>query len=244
MSILIWRILCLVSAVLFIAGVIVLFATHLTKNKYYHNYYDDELLKKERTTNSVNKIYLTSGETRRFIKKYAICKSAYEKYLVCNFTDKFSKIKYFVVQFTRRKKVISVLEITEQNLTSTDSKIIALKRKCARVNVVVSAVDDTEINKNYVRPISIYRLRLYAFIKSFTIFTALFVLRHVIVEVLGGGYIFGKDVALQYLSNSFNYIVIGASFILSVLSYFITVLCFRHKNNKVMNGGALEYEFV
>ena len=244
MSILIWRILCLVSAVLFIAGVIVLLVTNLTKNKYYHSYHEDQLLKKERTTNSVNRIYLTSGETKRFIKKYVVCKSAYEKYLVCNFTEKFSSISYFVVQFSRRKKVISVLEITQKDLTDTTSKIIALKKSCSRVNVVVGTVDGTEINKNYVRPISIYRLRLYAFIKSFTIFTALFVLRHVIAEVLGGSAIFGRDVTMQYLGNSMNFIAIGASFLLAVLSYLITVLCFRRKNNKAMNGGALEYEFV
>ena len=244
MSILIWRILCLASAALFIAGVILLLVTNLTKNKYYHNYHEDELLKKERTTNSVNRIYLTSGETKKFIKKYVICKSAYEKYLVCNFTEKFSSIKYFVVQFNRRKKVISVLEITENYLMTTDSKIIALKKNCARVNVVVGTVNGLEINKNYVRPISLYRLRLYAFIKSFTIFTALFVLRHVLVEVLGGSFIFGRNVVMQYLNNSMNYIAVGASFLLAVLSYLITVLCFRRKNNKAMNGGALEYEFV
>lgn len=244
MSILTWRILCLVSAVLFIAGVIVLFATNLTKNKYYHNYHDDELLKKEKSTNSVNRIYLTSGSTKKYIKKYVVCKSAYEKYLVCNFTELFSSITFFVVQFSRRKRVLSVLEITQKDLTDTASKIIALKRTCARVNVVVGTVNGLEINKNYVRPISLFRLRLYAFIKAFTIFTALFVLRHVVVEILGSSLIYGINVVMPYLSNSLNYIAIGASFVLSVLSYLITVACYRSKNNKNMNGGSLEYEFV
>lgn len=239
-----WRILCLISAVLFIAGVIVLVCTNLTKNKYYHNYHDDELFKKERSVNSVNSIYLTSGETRRFIKKYVVCKSAYEKYLVCNFTEKFRHIRFYVVQFSRRKRVISVLEITQRDLTELSSRIIALKKRCKYVNVVIGEADGTEINRNYVRPISMQRLRIYACLKSVIIFTALFVLRHVIVEVVGGSYIYGKDVAYQYLNNSLNYIAVGATFALAVLSYFITVLSFRRKNAKAMNGGALEYEFV
>ncbi|MCM1546444.1 MAG: hypothetical protein NC033_05350 [Clostridiales bacterium] len=244
MTMLWWRILCLISAVLFIAGVIVLLCTNLTKNKYYHNYHEDELLKKERSVNSINSIYLTSGETRRFIKKYVVCKSAYEKYLVCNFTETFRHIRFYVVQFSRRKRVLSVLEVTQRDLTDVSSRIIALKRSCARVNVVIAEADGTVINQNYVRPISMQRLRVYACLKSAVIFAALFVLRHVIVEIMGGSLIYGRNVAYQYLNNSLNYIAIGASFVLAVLGYFVTVLSFRRKNAKAMNGGALEYEFV
>lgn len=234
----------MVSAVLFIAGVITLAVTNLTKNKYYHNYHEDELLKKEKSTNSVNRIYFTSGETRRFIKKYVVCKSAYEKYLVCNFAEPYKEIKFFVAQFNKRKKVIAVTEIVQRNLSDVSSRIIALKRSCAHVNVVVGTVDGNVINQNYVRPISLTRLRLFAFLKSAVIFTALFVLRHIVAEILGGGVIFGRNVLYQYLNNSLNYIAVGATFLLSVLSYFITVLCFRRKNAKALNGGALEYEFV
>lgn len=244
MTMLWWRILCLVSAVLFIAGVIVLVCTNLTKNKYYHNYHDDELLKKERSVNSINSIYLTSGETKRFIKKYVVCKSAYEKYLVCNFTQKFNCIRFFVAQFSSRKRLISVLEITQKDLTDCSSRIIALKKRCKYVNVVIGEANGNVINQNYVRPISMYRLRLYAALKSVTIFTALFVLRHVIVEIMGGSVLYGKNVAYQYLNNSLNYIAVGVSFALALLSYLVTVLSFRRKNAKVMNGGALEYEFV
>ncbi|MCM1437717.1 MAG: hypothetical protein NC131_00700 [Roseburia sp.] len=244
MTMLLWRILCLVSAALFAVGVIVLVCTNLTKNKYYHNYHDDELLKKERSVNSVNSIYLTSGETRKFIKKYVICKSAYEKYLVCNFTEKFRCVRFFVAQFSRRKRLISVLEITQKDLTDLSSRIIALKKSCKYVNIVIGEADGNVINQNYVRPISMYRLRLYAALKSVTIFMALFVLRHVIVEIMGGSILYGKNVALQYLNNSLNFIALGISLAVAVLSYLITVLCFRRKNAKVMNGGALEYEFV
>ena len=137
-----------------------------------------------------------------------------------------------------------MLEITQRDLTELSSRIIALKRRCKHVNVVIGEADGTEINRNYVRPISLQRLRIYACLKSVVIFTALFVLRHIIAEVVGGSYIYGKNVAYQYLNNSLNYIAVAATFVLAVLSYFITVLSFRRKNAKAMNGGALEYEFV
>lgn len=244
MTMLIWRILCLVSAALFVLGVIVLLVTNLTKNKYYHNYNDDELLKKEKSTNSVNFIYLTTGETRRFIKKYAICKSPYEKYLVCNFTEKFKEIRFFVAQFTRRKRVISVLEIVQRDLTDFSSRVIALKKSCAYVNVVAASVNGSVINQDYVRPISVYRLRLYAFLKSVTLFMAMFVVRHILIELLGGSIFFGNDVALAYSNHALNYIAVGLCFVLSLFSYLVTMLCFRMRNAKAANGGALEYEFV
>lgn len=244
MSLLLWRILCIISAVLFIAVVITLFVTNLTKNKYYQNYHEDELLKKERSTNSINSIYLTSGETRKYIKKYVVCRSVYEKYVVCNFAAKYRQIRFYVVQFNRRKKVKSVLEITQKDVTESASRVIALKKSCAYVNVVIASADDEIINQNYVRPIAMYRLRLYAFLKSLAVFFALFVIRHIIAELLGSGLIFGKDTAYQYLNNSLNYIAVGASFLLAGLSYLITVFSFRRRNARALNGGALEYEFV
>ena len=148
------------------------------------------------------------------------------------------------MQFSRRKKVISVLDVTQRDLTDVSSRIIALKRSCAHVNVVIAEAEGMVINQDYVRPISMQRLRIYACIKSAAIFAILFVLRHVIVELMGGSIIYGRNVAYQYLNNSLNYIAIGASFLLAVCSYLITVLSFRRKNSKAINGGALEYEFV
>ncbi len=237
MSITIWRILCLTAAALFVATVLALFVTRLLKNKYYHNYTADELIKKKKTANSANDIYFTSGETRNFIRKYAVCKSAFERYLVCNFVRKFKHITYYVIQYSRGKRVISVQRVTESH-TGTSSKVVALKKRCAHVNVVIGEADGAVINSEVIRPIAVYKLRLYAFLKSAAIFFGLFVVRHLIIELLGGNY------TQQYLAHFLNYAALGGSFLFSVLIYFVTVLCFRRKNAKQANGGVLEYEFV
>ena len=56
--------------------------------------------------------------------------------------------------------------------------------------------------------------------------------------------IFLKDVSALYLRDMLNYISIGVCFLFALLSYVVTVLCFRKKNAKALNGGAVEYEFV
>ena len=237
MTLFIWRILSLVSAALFVAGVIVLLCTGLLKNKFYHEFHEDELIKKVKASNSKNSVYLTSGETAKFVKKYVICKTVYEKYLICNFAKSFEEISFFVVQYTKRKRVVQVLKVTQRG-TDDASRIIALSGKCHFVNIIISKADGRDINLNAIRPLAMSRVRIHAAIKAFMLFLSLFVVRHAVLELFGGIY------TLQYLDNYLNYAAIAGAFFLSVIYYFIDVLCFRRKNSSQLNGGAIEYEFV
>ena len=237
MTLFIWRILSLASAGLFIVGVIVLLSTRLLKNKFYHEFHDDELLKTVKATNSTNSIYLTTGETSKFVKKYVICKTVYEKFLICNFAKRFQEISFFVVQYNWRKRVVQVLKVT-QRFTEDASRVIALSKKCRYVNLVIGSVEGRDINHNAIRPLSMTRVRLHAAIKAFMLFLALFVMRQAILELFGGVYM------LQYLESFLHYAAIGGAFVLSLIYYFIDVLCFRRKNLSKLNGGVLEYEFI
>ena len=237
MAIILWRVLCVVSALIFIAGILILIIKRFLKNKYYHVFTADELLKSNKLTNGKNSVYFTSGETRDFISKYAVCKTEFDRYLVCQFAKKFNEIRYFVLEYTAHGKVMSVQQIDEYN-TGLNSKIITLHKRCAYVNVVIGKVDDKEINTDVIRPLSRRNIRIYALVKSFTLFAFLFVIRHIAIEILCG------DAIGLYLRDVLNYISVGVCFICGLLSYLVTVLCFRRKNVKALNGGAVEYEFV
>ncbi len=237
MTIIAWRILSIVSAVLLVAGMVALACLRILKNKYYHAFEEDELFKREKQTNSRNAIYFTSGETKNYIRKYVLCKTAYDSYLVCNYVKKFQDITYFVVEYSAKKKVISAHKVTESD-TSDTSKVIALSRRCAYVNVFIGEVDGVRINSDVVRPLSLTRIRIYALITSVLTFLGLFIARQVVLEIIG------MQTMKPYLTSYFNYIAVGASFLLCLIGYFITVKAFRRKNVKALNGGALEYEFV
>lgn len=237
MTLFMWRILGLASAALFVLGVILLLCTRLLKNKFYHDFQRDELLRQVKTSNSRNFIYLTTGETAKFIKKYVICKTVYEKYLICNFTKKFKEISFFVVQYTAHKRVKKVLKVTQRD-TAEASRVIALSAACRYVNIVIAGADGKEINFNVIRPLAMSRVRMHAAIKAFMLFLAMFVVRHALIELFGGIY------TLQYLDSVLHYATLGGMAALSLLFYLIDVLCFRGKNVKKLNGGAIEYEFV
>jgi hypothetical protein len=125
MTVLIWRILSIVAIILFIGGIVLLSTMKLLKNRYYYPFHQDELIKNTKSVNSDNYIYFTTGATKNYIPKYVVCKTLYDKFLICNFAQKYVKINYFVVQYNRRRKVISVLNCVEQNTTE---KGILLKR--------------------------------------------------------------------------------------------------------------------
>ena len=237
MTITLWRVLCVASMALFVVGLLILLFARLLKNKYYHVYKADELLKKSKLSNGKKSVYFTSGETKNYISKYAVCKTEFDRYLVCKFNKKFSEIRYFVLEYTSHGRVIAVQQIDEYD-TGLNSKIITLHKRCAKVNVVIGKADETEINTDVIRPLSRKRIRVYALIKSFTLFAFLFAVRHIILELLC------KELLGLYLKDTLNYISIGVCFACGLLSYFITVLCFRRKNVKALNGGAVEYEFV
>ncbi len=237
MIITLWRVLCVASAVLFVAGLAVLLVTKLLKNKYYHVYTADELIDKNKMTNGKNSVYFTSGETKNYINKYAICKTDFDKYLVCKFVKKFSYVKFFVLEYSAHGRVLNVQQIFEYD-TGINSKIITLHRHCVSVNVVIGTADDVEINTDVIRPLSRKRIRVFALIKSFTLFAFLFAVRHLIIEI------FCKGMVGYYLQDTLNYVSVAVCLFISLLSYLITVLCFRRKNVKALNGGTVEYEFI
>lgn len=238
MSITLWRVLFVVSVAICVIGILVLLFARLLKNKYYHVYTADEMVKKGKLTNGKNTVYFTSGETKNYIDKYAICKTEFDKYLVCKFVRKFSSIRYFVLEYTAHGRVIAVQQIDELE-TALNSKIITLHKRCAKVNVVIGRAEDTEINNDVIRPLSRRRVRVYALIKSFTLFAFLFAARHFMLELICGSQLVGL-----YLQDTLNYILIALSFVFALISYFVTVLCLRRRSSRLMNGGAVEYEFV
>lgn len=243
MTVLMWRILCVVAAALFLFSVVTLFATQLLKNSYTHAFTEDKEIRTVKTTNSKNTIYLTSGETYKYIRKYVICKSGTEKYLVCNFARKFKRVGYFIVQYTALKKVCSVIRVTETD-TTLSSRVVALSKRCAYVNVVISYANSAQINSQVIRPLPRWKFRLHAFLKSLAIFTGIFILRHAALEVVAALNLFSVSYMKTFMNSFWNYAIVGAGFLFAVLGYFISVLCFRRKNAKESNGGALEYEFV
>lgn len=233
----IWDISAYSLAVVFVVSFLLLRVFRFIKNRYLHSYHKDELISNTKTVNSHNKLYFTSGETLSYIKKYVISKTLYNKFLICNYNNNYKRISYWIYQYNSHKRVIDVMHCIELN-TSSASKVIALKKRCKYVNILINSVDGDIINSNAIIPISRSRINWFAFLRFWEVFSFLYVIRHFAVKFICMNYDSG------FFGNVFNWYLIGAAFITALLVSVFSSVKLHGRNKNAGSGGVLEYEFI
>jgi hypothetical protein len=163
-------------------------------------------------------------------------KSPYQRNVICNFCNDYKIISYFIVAYSKKKKVIDVVEVTEKPY-GLSSRVISVNRKAEYVNVFVKRVDGVEINTNVIRPLPVRKIKYFTIFSSLALFSILFALRHLVILLLGG--LHAKDV----FNSMTNYISIAVVFGLSFIYLVFTTISLRKKNHLNRRGGTNEYEF-
>ena len=232
---LMWRIVFLIACFIFVTTIIILNAFKFRKNVYFREFQKQEFISDKIEAGIKNEYYLTEMETAKYIKRYALRKSRYDKAIICNYTKPFKYISYYVVCYSKKKKVLNVLEVVEKN-TNNSSKVINLNSATDKVNIYIKKAEDVELNTNVIRTISVSNIKRFAFISSFTVLSFLFIIRHIAIELLG-------NKALAYTESLWNYLSIVFIFAIAIAYFFIMYFFMKKRNSKNRNGGALEYEF-
>ena len=232
---LIWRIIFLIACFIFVSTIIILNVFKFRKNVYFREFQKQEFISDKIEAGIKNEYYLTEMETAKYIKRYALRKSRYDKAIICNYTKPFKYISYYVVCYNKKKKVLNVLEVVEKN-TNNSSKIINLNSATDKVNIYIKKAEDLELNTNVIRTISVSNIRRFALISSFTVLSFLLIIRHIAIELLG-------NKALAYTETLWSYLSIGIIFVIAISYFFIMYYFMKKRNSKNRNGGALEYEF-
>ena len=231
-----WRISVYVALAIFAISILILVIFRFRKNLYYKTYVADDNFKTDKVGGTKNKYYLVVSDTKKYIKRYVIRKSVYENSFICNFNKPYSSITYFIVCYGYGRKVVEVIEVTENN-TNNSSKIIALSNLCKTVNVVVKSVDGVELNTKVIKPLPLSKIRLFTIFSDLAIVSALYCVRHLALEIILGKY------CKPYLDGIYNLIGIAAILLIGIIYYFMCIATMRKRNCKNRNGGALEYEF-
>ena len=231
-----YRILFVFAIIAFVAITILLVIIKPLKNCFAYNMTKDDLFKSNKDDFGFNFIYSTSGETRKFINKYVIRVNHSTKTLICNYTRYFENISFYVVCMNKRKP-IKIFRVEEKNTKTKTSMIFLLPPKTNTVNVVIKSVDNVSYNDRIVSPISKSKCRFYTFFSALNLLSIMYIIRHLIVEILGDGY------QQVFFDNAFNYISLIAMFIIFIVYILITSVGLRRRNWKTKIGGSLEYEF-
>lgn len=233
-----WNLLGLIAIILFVAIFIIMMIRGDLRDKLYHTYHEDEIVKITKDPNSINTLCFTSGEASKFIKKYVICKTNSDRYILCNYTKEFNKILFYVVCYSKRKKVVGILRYTERKTTKT-SRIIVLPRKARYVNIVIGRVEDRLINKHIAKPLLRKQAHVHALLSGLLTLTGLFAGNYIIASLLAGS-LHLKN----YLNSDLNLIFMILMAVLSILVYILNLVTLLSKSKKSLSGGALEYEFI
>lgn len=232
---LMWNILFYFFILLFLALTTLLIIKKYCKNTYYHNFINDEILKTVNNGGSTNNIYSTSNEANSYIDRYIIRKSIYDTAVVVEYKRPYKHIEYFIKCFNNKYEVIDLIKVIEDN-TSTNSKIINVKKNTNRINIFIKNINnELDFNSTEIKPISRFNNHMYSFILSLDFFSLLFVIRHIILLINLGNRTF------TFLNSIWNYISLGVILLFTLLLYLITFFSIRRKNWK--NKGATDYVF-
>ena len=231
-----WRMSALVALGVFLLALLILGIFKFRKNYYFKAFVQDDNFKTDKVGGTKNKYFLVLSDTKQFIKRYVIRKSVYENSFICNFNRPYKSITYYIVCYGFGNHVVEVIEVTENN-TNHSSKIIALSRACKNVNVIVKNVEGLELNTNVIKPLPLKKIKLYSLFSGFALMSALYAVRHLVLELILGKY------CKPYLDGIYNLIGIVVILLISVAYYFMSVSTMRKRNCRNRNGGALEYEF-
>ena len=233
-----WDILFYISLAVFVLCAILMIIFGFIRNRYYHPFHDDELIKTTRTVNTVNKLYFTSGQTMRFIRKYVMCKSIVDKYIIVNYNKPYQSVTFFVLCYGLFKRPIKVFKYNEVN-TGVSSQIIIVPRRTRKINIVVGSVNGQQINFNVIKPLSLNRIKMYSFFSSLLTLSGLLTARHLIAML-----ICGKRIITSFMNSYENYLIMILSLVLSIVVFFVANRTYKKKNKNNMSRGAVEYEFL
>lgn len=238
MTLKMWETLLYVAIIVLVISEIILFVGKFVKNHFYHEFKEDELIKTTKTSNSFNKLYFTHGVTSQFIRKYVLCTTPNDKYIICNYAKEYSRVGFFVLCYNKRHKVIRVIRV-EETSTTTASSIVSVHKNTKYVNVVIGSVNDRVINKNIVQPLKIKKIRIYSLLKSISMFATFFILRHAVAYLFTGPYYLKR-----FLLSEINLISVIVMAVVCVFTGIIRSSVLRKRNVKASKGGVIEYEFI
>ena len=231
-----WNTLLIISLSLLVISCLVLLIFKFRKNVYYKVFVEDELFESTYTSGVKTRYFFSPIETRPYISRYVIRSSSFEKALVCNYAKEFKFISYHVVCYSKKKKVIDIVEVNEIPNSHT-SRIIPLHRKCRYVNIYVKSADGFVLNSSVVRPIPRKKISLYSFISSVAVFNILFILRHLLIVVLA------SENAKDYMFSILNYAAIAIIVLITLFYFGVSMLTLRNNNKKYNYGGMVDHEF-
>ncbi len=231
-----FKMLFIIGLILFVLSLVLLIFKQYRKNIFYYPYEKDNLIATKRDEGYKNYIYTTHGETSKYMNKYVISNSSYDKTLICHFNTPYEKISYYIVEYNVIHKPIRVLEVIERN-TANNSKVIILSKNCKDVNVFVKSVNECDVNGLIIKPLNKKRINKYSFVSSLLYMSIVFIADYLIPKLIL------QEKATTFYLNWVNLTIVGVGVFIFLLHWITTAIKLKQRNLENRAGGVVDYEF-
>ena len=122
-------------------------------------------------------VYEPHPSIRKYVHHYALFTNDGYKYIKCNLDESVRQLKYTVVMFDHRKKVIDVLDVEEKNISSGETAEVLIHQDTSYVAFVLDSVNGERLKHKSILVCKIWFLLAYALSVAAVSFVGMIVIR-------------------------------------------------------------------
>ena len=219
-----WWMLLPISAALLYIGVVAFWLPKVfLQNKFKIKSVNDRGIRKYKSgEDSKGILYEPEAATRKYIKQYALSSDGEEKLLKCMISSEIDYIEYDVATFNRFGKIINVINVKDVVEKAGFTRSVILPKETSYVTLIISKVDDIELDRPVKLLISKSKMLAYSLITILLSVLAAFVIKVGIANSLGGvfreSFMMSIEGHIWTLAISLALSIVGAIVVAIVLS--------------------------
>ena len=171
-------------------------------------------------------VYEPDPRVRRYVSKYALFTSEGKKYIRLRVDQRINYIRYDVVAFDRRGRLLDVLEVSERLASAGSPRAVRLPTATAYASVIPRKIDGEYTGKDMAVGYSPIGIAVYTALTTLTTIFIAFLIRNEIPNLL------------YYGDNFIGYYSAGSTLALSVLlgvvnSLWVVLMHYLHALRKI-----------
>lgn len=222
-----WMLLPIVATLFYMAVVAWWLPKVFLQNKFKMKTVNDRGIRKYKGSgDSIGILYEPEVGTRKYIKQYAISFDGDEKLLKCMLADDIDYIEYDIASFNRNGKIINVLNVKDVVEKAGFTRSVILPRETSYVALVISRVDNIELDVPVKLLISKGKMLAYSLITVILSVITAFAIKIGIALSLGG--VFRESFMMSIDGHIWT---LGFALLLSVIGAIFVAIALAVKNS-------------
>ena len=140
----------------------------------------DRGLRKYRYPSGRSVVYEPHPSIRKYVTNYVLFTNNGYKYLKCKLDEEISRLKYSVIMFNNRNRVIDVLEVDERNFSEFETAELQLHQDTSYILLKLNEVNGEPIKHDQTLKVSFWLLPVYSILTGVLSFVEMMFIKDVL----------------------------------------------------------------